>query len=85
VAKSVLEIFSRKLGLDDDLEIVDLRFGESHKFPLLISNEFANRPEVLQFFDEKVSHLKADERYDAIMNDLVATEREKVEPGKLIN
>jgi polar amino acid transport system substrate-binding protein len=84
-AKSVLEIFSKKLGLDDDLEVVDQKFGESHKFPLLISNKFANSPEVMQFFDEKVSHLKADGRYSAIMNDIVGAERDKVEPGELIN
>jgi polar amino acid transport system substrate-binding protein len=76
-AKPVLEIFKKKLGLDEELEIVDLKYDESPKFPLLVSNSYAHRDEITKQFDLAVSQLKNSGRYDAVMNKLIETEKNK--------
>jgi polar amino acid transport system substrate-binding protein len=76
-AKPVLEIFKKKLGLDEELELVDLKYDESPKFPLLVSNSYSHQDEITRQFDQTVMQLKESGRYDAIMNKLIASEKNK--------
>lgn len=76
-AKPVLEIFKKKLGLDEELELVDLKYDESPKFPLLVSNRYPHKDEITRLFDQTVMQLKESGRYDAIMNKLIASEKNK--------
>ncbi|WP_428642032.1 substrate-binding periplasmic protein [Roseibium sp.] len=76
-AKPVLEIFSKQLDLEDDLEIVDLKYDESPKFPLLVSNSYEFADELIERFDHEVSRLKGGGIYEDLMNELVEAEKEK--------
>ena len=78
-ARPVLEVAKVRLGLDLDLEIVDRTVDGGHKFPLLVTKEFAGSKELLAYFDEKVSQLKESGRYLDIMNELIDDEKEKAQ------
>lgn len=76
-ARPVLEIFSKQLGLEEELEIIDLKYDESPQFPLLVSDAYAYADELIEQFDREVSRLKSSGVYDEVMDDLVAREKDK--------
>ncbi|MHA7774340.1 substrate-binding periplasmic protein [Roseibium sp. M-1] len=78
-AKPVLEIFSKQLGLEEELEIVDLKYDESPLFPLLVSNAYAAGEELIEQFDREVERLKEGDVYEEFMDELV--DREKGKPA----
>lgn len=77
-AKPVLEIFKSKLGLDEDLEIVDLKYDESPQFPLLVSNNYGSADEVIDSFDREIALLKGRDAYRKIMDELVESEKARL-------
>jgi len=76
-ARPVLEIFSKQLGLEAELEIVDLKYDESPQFPLLVSNSYEFADELIDAFDREVARLKSSGVYEEVVDDLVAKEKDK--------
>ncbi len=74
-AKPVLEIFKTRLGLGEQLKIVDLKYEESPQFPLLVSNSFERAPDLIEKFDREIAQLKSNGAYDDLMSAFVAAEK----------
>lgn len=76
-AKPVLEIFIKQLGLEQELEIIDLKYDESPRFPLLVSDAYEFADDLIDAFDREVARLKSSGAYEEVMEDLVAKEKDK--------
>jgi len=76
-AKPVLEIFIKQLGLEEELEIIDLKYDESPRFPLLVSDDYEFADDLVDAFDREVTRLKGSGAYEEVMDDLVAKEKDK--------
>ena len=76
-ARPVLEIFSHRMDLEDELEIVDLKYEESPEFPLLVSNAYGTSRDLIDRFDSAVLQLKASGAFEGVMEDLVEEQLEK--------
>jgi len=76
-ARPVLEIFRRQLDLEEDLEIVDLKYAESPEFPLMVSNAYSDRDELLERFDRAVMRMRESGDLDDAMSKLIEAEKAK--------
>jgi polar amino acid transport system substrate-binding protein len=76
-ARPVLEIFVKQLELEEELEIINLKYEESPQFPLLVSDAYEFADDLVVEFDREVLRLKSSGVYEEVMDDLVAKEKDK--------
>lgn len=76
-ARPVLEIFSRRMKLEEDLEILDLKYDESPAFPLMVSNAYGSAEDLIDRFDQAVSGMKRTGVIEDVMDELIEQEMER--------